>query len=81
MIYLIGGASVVALVILFALRHILGGMFGLYRIIPPNEAHIRILANKKDIFCYLLANLSKIFKEMKEVIPVIFRRFWDVIEH
>lgn len=39
-------------VAVFFLRHILGGMFGLYRIIPPNEAHIRILGNKKDIFSH-----------------------------
>ncbi len=39
-------------VVSFFSRHILGGMFGLYRIIPPNEAHIRILMNKKDIFSH-----------------------------
>lgn len=38
--------------LLFFLRHILGGMLGLYRVIPPNEAHIRILRNKKDIFSH-----------------------------
>ena len=41
---------VVVLGLLFFLRHILGGMFGLYRIVPPNEAHIRVLRNRKDIF-------------------------------
>lgn len=34
----------------FFIRHILGGMFGLYRIVPVNEAHIRIMSNKKEIF-------------------------------
>lgn len=42
----------VVLGILFSGRQILGGMFGLYRIIPPNEAHIRIMGNKKDIFSH-----------------------------
>jgi len=31
-------------------RHILGGMVGLYRVVPVNEAHIRILQNSKSIF-------------------------------
>jgi uncharacterized membrane protein YqiK len=52
MIVIAGISIAVAVVILFLLRHILGGMFGLYRIIPPNEAHIRIMANKKDIFSH-----------------------------
>ncbi len=38
------------LVVAFLLRHILGGMVGLFRIVPPNEAHIRVLRNRKDIF-------------------------------
>ncbi len=32
------------------MRHIIGGFFGLYRIVPVNEAHIRILQNKKQVF-------------------------------
>ncbi len=32
------------------MRHIIGGFFGLYRIVPVNEAHIRILQNKKEVF-------------------------------
>jgi flotillin len=28
-----------------------GGMFGLYKVVPVNEAVVRILMNKKDIFC------------------------------
>ncbi|HEY9874614.1 MAG TPA: SPFH domain-containing protein [Candidatus Obscuribacterales bacterium] len=46
----IGLLVVVALVLGYFLRHILGGMVGLYRVVPVNEAHIRILGNKKDIF-------------------------------
>ena len=42
--------SVLGLVILFFGRHIIGGFFGLYRIVPVNEAHIRILRNEKTIF-------------------------------
>lgn len=34
----------------YFLRHVLGGMIGLYRIVPVNEAHIRILRNSKNIF-------------------------------
>ena len=37
-------------VLVFFLRHILGGMVGLYRVVPVNEAHIRILRHKKSIF-------------------------------
>lgn len=35
---------------LYFLRHILGGAFGLYKVVPVNEAHIRILQNSKMIF-------------------------------
>jgi len=42
--------AVVGLFILYSIRHILGGMFGLYRVVPVNEAHIRILNHKKEIF-------------------------------
>lgn len=47
---LIIGSSIAALVLLFFGRHIIGGMFGLYRIVPVNEAHIRVMGNKKQIF-------------------------------
>lgn len=40
----------VAAVLVFLGRHIIGGLFGLYRIVPVNEAHIRIMNNKKEIF-------------------------------
>ena len=49
---LIAGTVVAVVILVFLLRHILGGMLGLYRIIPPNEAHVRILRNKKDIFSH-----------------------------
>ena len=41
---------VVGLPILYISRHIIGGFFGLYRVVPVNEAHIRILRNTKMIF-------------------------------
>ncbi|MFH1199329.1 MAG: SPFH domain-containing protein [Candidatus Omnitrophota bacterium] len=47
---LIAGSIVAGLVVGYFLRHILGGAFGLYRIVPVNEAHIRILRNSKMIF-------------------------------
>lgn len=31
-------------------RHFLGAFFGFYRIVPVNEAHIRVLGNSKKIF-------------------------------
>ncbi len=43
-------AVVVGVILLYVLRHILGGMVGLFRIVPPNEAHIRVMRNRKDIF-------------------------------
>ena len=39
-----------ALVLGYFLRHILGGMWGLYRVVPVNEAHIRVLQNTKSVF-------------------------------
>lgn len=42
--------GVVVFTVFFVMRHILGGMLGLYRIVPVNEAHIRILRNKKTVF-------------------------------
>ncbi|MBN2753412.1 MAG: hypothetical protein JXR81_00960 [Candidatus Goldbacteria bacterium] len=41
---------VVSLIVLYFGRHIIGGIFGLYRIVPVNEAHVRILRNIKDVF-------------------------------
>jgi len=49
-IVLFGIIAAASLPVLFLLRHILGGMFGLYRVVPVNEAHIRILQNSKKIF-------------------------------
>lgn len=45
---LIGGVSVVVLLVL--VRKFIGAVFGLYRIVPVNEAHIRILGEKKAVF-------------------------------
>src|SRR3990167_7283688 len=47
---LIFGAVIVGIFLLYVLRHILGGMFGLYRVVPVNEAHIRVLQNTKSVF-------------------------------
>lgn len=46
----IGVVALVGLIVAFFVRHILGGMFGLYRVVPVNEAHIRILKNSKSIY-------------------------------
>lgn len=37
-------------VVSFFMRQILGGMVGLYRVVPVNEVHIRIMNNKKESF-------------------------------
>lgn len=47
-VYCVLGIAV--LTVFYVTRHILGGMLGLYRIVPVNEAHIRILRNKKTVF-------------------------------
>lgn len=46
--YLMGVVTV--LVLLYLARHVMGGIFGLYKIVPVNEAHVRILKNKKETF-------------------------------
>lgn len=33
-------------------RQIIGGAVGLFKIVPPNEAHIRVMGNKKEIFSH-----------------------------
>lgn len=33
------------------IHRLIGGFFGLYKVVPVNETHIRILMNKKDVFC------------------------------
>ena len=50
MVALIAILFVLAVPVIFFLRHVLGGMVGLYRVVPVNEAHIRILRNSKMIF-------------------------------
>jgi len=42
--------GVIVLAVVYIGRHILGGFFKLYRVVPVNEAHIRILQNSKTIF-------------------------------
>src|SRR3989338_8849923 len=42
--------GVIVLVVIYLGRHIFGGSLGLYRIVPVNEAHIRILQNSKTVF-------------------------------
>src|SRR3989338_2603599 len=42
--------GVIVLVVIYLGRHILGGFFRLYRVVPVNEAHIRILQNSKMVF-------------------------------
>lgn len=42
--------GVIAVIIVYLGRHILGGFLGLYKVVPVNEAHIRILKNSKTIF-------------------------------
>ena len=37
-------------ILLYFLRHIIGGMLGLYRVVPVNETHIRVLQNSKMVF-------------------------------
>ena len=52
MVILVAVGCGVVLILIYLLRHILGGMFGLYRVVPVNEAHIRILQNTKSVFSY-----------------------------
>lgn len=42
--------GVIVLVVIYLGKHIFGGFLRLYRIVPVNEAHIRILQNSKTIF-------------------------------
>ena len=63
MTFLIVG--IIAIVAGFFARHILGGMFGFYKVVPVNEAHIRILQNTKATFS------SRTGKSAYWVIPFI----------
>lgn len=53
----IGAVCVLCAVVFFG-KEFFGGMFGLYRIVPPNEAHIRVMGSKKDIFSHRNGNKS-----------------------
>ena len=58
-------AAILVLILGYFLRHILGGMLGLYRVVPVNEAHIRILQNTKSVFS------SRVGKSAYWVVPFI----------
>lgn len=46
-----GAASVIfAAVVLFAMRRIIGGAFGLYRVVQINEAHVRVMNGLIEVF-------------------------------
>lgn len=62
---LIAIVSAVVVVLGYFLRHVLGGMVGLYRVVPVNEAHIRVLQNTKSVFS------SRVGKSAYWVIPFI----------
>lgn len=49
MVWLISG-SVFSLAVMYFIRTFLGALVGLYRVVPVNEAHIRILGNTKKVF-------------------------------
>lgn len=42
--------GIIVVILAYLGRHVLGGFFGLYKVVPVNEAHIRILKNTKTIF-------------------------------
>ena len=62
---LVMGGIVVAVLLGYVLRHVLGGMAGLYRVVPVNEAHIRILQNTKSVFS------ARVGKSAYWVVPFI----------
>lgn len=49
MIYIVIGIALFVVLAFFA-KEFVGGVFGLYRVVPVNEAHVRIMYNKKEIF-------------------------------
>jgi len=65
MALLIPIAAILVLILGYLLRHILGGMLGLYRVVPVNEAHIRILQNTKSVFS------SRVGKSAYWIVPFI----------
>jgi uncharacterized membrane protein YqiK len=52
-------------ILLYLMRHILGGMLGLYRVVPVNEAHIRVLQHIKSVFS------ARVGKSAYWVVPFI----------
>lgn len=65
MTLLIPIAAVLALILGYLLRHVLGGMLGLYRVVPVNEAHIRVLQHTKSVFS------ARVGKSAYWVVPFI----------
>ncbi len=65
MLLLVSIAAILALILGSVLRHILGGMLGLYRVVPVNEAHIRVLQNTKSVFS------SRVGKSAYWVVPFV----------
>lgn len=67
MLYLFLGAGVLGCIVVFFGRFVIGGALGLYRIVPPNEAHIRVMGDGKHIF----SHRQKDSKSAYWVIPFI----------
>ena len=65
MFLLVSLAVILALILGYFLRHILGGMLGLYRVVPVNEAHIRVLQHAKSVFS------TRVGKSAYWVVPFI----------
>ena len=65
MIIIVGIGVAIVAVLLVLLRHIIGGMLGLYRVVPVNETHIRVLQNTKSVFS------ARVGKSAYWVIPFI----------
>ena len=65
MVIMVVLGAIAAAVLVYLLRYIVGGMVGLYRVVPVNEAHIRVLQNTKSVFS------SRVGKSAYWVVPFI----------
>ena len=65
MVIMVVLGAIAAAILVYLLRYIVGGMVGLYRVVPVNEAHIRVLQNTKSVFS------SRVGKSAYWVIPFI----------
>ena len=65
MVMMVASGAVLVFLLVYFLRHILGGMVGLYRVVPVNEAHIRVLQNTKSTFS------ARVGKSAYWVVPFI----------